>query len=109
MDRLQRSNVGHYWISSTLKIIPEMKNHLIENLTEMMASCLKSRDQLLHAWITVTKVVRLNTGEFPLVSNNTHRTGILRLDHSNKCQAKQVVCAYVLCQMLCRTQGNFLW
>jgi beta-lactamase class D len=59
LDRLQRSNVGHYWIPSTLKIIPEMKNHLIENLTEMMASCLKPRDQLLHAWITVTKVVRL--------------------------------------------------
>lgn len=85
-----------------------MKNHLIENLTEMMASCLIPRDQLLHAWITVAKVVRLNTGEFPLVSNNTHRAGILRLDRCNKCQATQVLCACGLCQM-CRKQGKFLW
>ncbi|CAC5396754.1 unnamed protein product [Mytilus coruscus] len=65
-NRLQRGNVGHYWISSTLKIIPEVKDSLTGTLTEMLDKDSIPRHLVLHAWVTVAQVVRLYTGDFPM-------------------------------------------
>ncbi|XP_052103689.1 thyroid adenoma-associated protein homolog, partial [Mytilus californianus] len=91
-NRLQRGNVGHYWISSTLKIIPEVKDSLTGTLTEMLEKDSIPRHLVLHAWVTVAQVVRLYTGDFPMDTGLLHES-IYSNDDDIRSEAFSVLCS----------------
>ncbi|XP_033735737.1 thyroid adenoma-associated protein homolog isoform X2 [Pecten maximus] len=63
--RLLRSNTNHYWVQSTLKVLPSVGDFLQEHLSGVLYAEDSSlpRQQVLHAWVVVSKVTRNNTGK----------------------------------------------
>lgn len=62
---LLQSNTNHYWVQSTLKVLPPVGDFLQEHLSRVLYTENSGlpRQQVLHAWVVVSKVIRNNTGK----------------------------------------------
>ncbi|XP_060068955.1 thyroid adenoma-associated protein homolog isoform X2 [Ylistrum balloti] len=63
-NTLLRSNTNHYWVQSTLKVLPSVGDFLQEHMSDVLYSSNTQfpRQHVLHAWVVVSKVIRNLTG-----------------------------------------------
>ncbi|XP_021346586.1 uncharacterized protein LOC110445988 isoform X1 [Mizuhopecten yessoensis] len=60
-----QSNTNHYWVQTTLKVLPSVGDFLQKHLSNVLYSKNSHlpRQQVLHAWVVVSKVIRNNTAK----------------------------------------------